>query len=73
MADEARTLLAEAGRVLKAEGAFTRNRWGEARPHPALALERDSRVGLCRALRELGLELQDADSSRPPRIGGGRS
>lgn len=45
---------------------------GGVKPHPAVAIERDARLSMIRALRELSLD-SDYESARPPRIGGGMS
>jgi len=45
------------------------DRYGQLRPHPAVNIARDARLGLARLLRELNLDI-GAQESRPPRIGG---
>lgn len=60
----------EARAAVEAEGLTIEGRFG-AKAHPALAVERDSRVALLRALRELSLDTATAESyARPPRIVG---
>src|SRR5262249_10919299 len=46
----------EARRVLDAEGILTQDRYGSLKPHPAIAIERDARIGYARLVRELALE-----------------
>jgi hypothetical protein len=53
-AEEARELLARAG-------TFYRDRFGQPKPHPAVAVERDARVAFARLPREL-----DLDTVAPP-------
>lgn len=59
----------EAREIIAAEGPYFTNRHGERKPHPALAVERDSRTLFARLLRELDLDVeQAAESSRPPAL-----
>ena len=49
-------------------GIVVTNRFGELRPHPACAIERDSRLQILRCLRALGLPLsEEADKRKPGR------
>mgnify|MGYP001097242710 CR=1 FL=1 len=51
------------------DGITTTDRFGAARPHPAIAIERDSRIGFVRCVRELALADDELPSeSRPPRL-----
>jgi P27 family predicted phage terminase small subunit len=62
----------EAREAVTAAGPFFTNRHGELRPHPGLAVERDSRALFARLIRELNLDI-DAPTepySRSPRVGG---
>jgi len=54
--------------ILDEHGVFYTDRFGQPRSHPAVALERDSRTGFLRALREMGLDHAEVgDPERPPR------
>ena len=59
----------EARQILDAEGITTVDRFGQARAHPAVAIERDARLASARLMRELDLDAEPAPSSRPPRRG----
>src|SRR5664280_2320302 len=49
---------AERARALvEVEGAVVHDRWGQAKPHPAVAIERDGRAAFLSAYRLLGLDL----------------
>jgi phage terminase small subunit len=62
---------AQQARVLvDAEGITVLDRYGVAKCHPAVAVERDSRVVFARLLRELDLDGEPTPESRVPRIGG---
>jgi P27 family predicted phage terminase small subunit len=59
----------DARELLKAEGLTTTSRLGERRAHPAVAIERDSRLAFARILRELDLDLTaPAETVRSPRL-----
>lgn len=49
-------------------GATYKNRWGEPRAHPSVAIERDARISFARLLRELALDTEPNPEVRPPRI-----
>jgi P27 family predicted phage terminase small subunit len=70
-AAEAWDRMTEAREILAREGLTYRDRYGAPKPRPEIAVERDSRVGFLRALRELNLE-SAPDEPRPPRLGGRR-
>jgi phage terminase small subunit len=55
--------------IVDKEGLTLTDRFGQARAHPMLAVERDARDGLLRALRQLGLDLEPLHD-RPGRPGG---
>jgi phage terminase small subunit len=62
----------EAREAISTEGAFFRDRHGQIKPHPGLAVERDNRGLFARLIRELNLTADNPTESysRPPRIGG---
>lgn len=59
--------IADAETVIKAEGLFIEDRFKQRREHPGAKLIRDNKTLFCRIIRELGLDLQGAPESRPPR------
>jgi len=65
--EEARLLLAKEGLTVETD-------LGGTKTHPAVAIERDSRLAAVRCLRELSLDggAGGYESARPPRIGTGR-
>ena len=58
----------EARQILNDEGLTFKTRYGEVRPHPAVAIERDARLAVARLLRELALD-EAPEPPRPPRKG----
>ncbi len=57
--------LRQSQKAIAADGIVIDGRQGP-RPHPAIAIERDSRTAFLRAMRELGLDLELPASPRPP-------
>jgi phage terminase small subunit len=59
----------QARALIEAEGLILIGRQG-ARPHPAIAIERDSRLGFARLLRELDLDTEPPRAERiaPPAL-----
>jgi P27 family predicted phage terminase small subunit len=64
---EAWDRLQEAREVLRREGTYVQGRYGP-KAHPAVAVQRDSRVAFARLLRELDLDGQPGPDPRPPRL-----
>lgn len=67
LAGEAWDRCREATERLRTDGAYVTDRFGCLKAHPAVAVERDGRVGFARLLRELDLDVEKpGDSKRPP-------
>jgi phage terminase small subunit len=67
LAAEAWDRCEEARSLLKRDGIVVDGRQG-LRPHPAVAIERDSRLAFVRIVRELNLETEpERGPGRPPR------
>ncbi len=49
--------LTEARQILKAKGIIVKDRFGQEKPHPACAVERDAVTAVSRAWRLLGFDL----------------
>lgn len=60
----------EARRLIAAEGLVVRDRFGTLKPHPAAAIERDSRLAFGRLVRELDLDV--GPPREMPRVAGRR-
>jgi P27 family predicted phage terminase small subunit len=51
----------QARRQLDREGLTFRDRWGQARPNPALPVERDARAAFLSAIKQLQIEIPTAE------------
>jgi phage terminase small subunit len=58
----------EARERLAKDGAYVEDRFGQLKAHPAVAVERDSRIAFARLLRELALDVDAPGENRPPAI-----
>jgi phage terminase small subunit len=59
----------QARELIRSQGLTFTTRLGELRAHPAVAIERDSRLAFARLLRELDLDITAPSSDvRPPRL-----
>ena len=60
----------EAARTAIAKHGLTyRDRFGQPKARPEVAIERDSRIGFARMLRELDLDVESpAETKRPPQL-----
>jgi len=67
LAGEAWDRCHEARQELEKHGLTYKDRFGQPHPRPEVAIERDSRIGFARLVRELNLDLDPPDESRPPR------
>jgi hypothetical protein len=61
----------EARKILASEGIIALDRYGAPKAHPAVAIERDSRLAAARLWRELDLEGEPLPDPRMPRRRGG--
>jgi len=61
-------VIREAKEKVEADGNFIRDRFMQIREHPGLKTIRDFRILFCRIIRELGLDSENPQESRPPRI-----
>jgi len=67
LAGEAWDRCHEARQELEKHGLTYKDRFGQPHQRPEVAIERDSRIGFARLVRELNLDLDPPDESRPPR------
>lgn len=58
----------QARQIIAEEGLTYEDRFGQPRARPEVAIERDSRIGFARLVRELGLDAESPDSPRPPSV-----
>jgi hypothetical protein len=68
LAAEAWDRAEEARETIGAKGAYYEDRFGKPKTHPAIAVERDSRLAFARLLRELDLDGSPEADPRPPRL-----
>lgn len=61
----------EARATVAVDGAYVKDRFGQLRAHPGVAVQRDALTLFARLVRELNLD-SAPDDARPPRIGRGR-
>ena len=59
-----------ARQIITRKGMTFEDRFGQPKPRPEIAIERDSRLAFARLVRELGLDSEELDAPRPPRPGG---
>ena len=67
---EAWDRLQEARELLAKDGLCIAGREGGLRPHPAVSIERDSRIAFARLVRELDLDVEPPSDTRffPPAL-----
>ena len=68
LAAEAWDRAQQARERIAADGAYLPDRFGVLHAHPAVAVERDSRLAFARLIRELDLDAEAPPESRPPGI-----
>lgn len=59
--------IADAEKVVTEEGRFIEDRFQQKGEHPAAKSIRDNKIIFCRIIRELGLDIEGSQDSRPPR------
>ena len=70
LAAEAWDVCTKSREALAEHGLTFTDRFGCPKPRPEVAIERDSRLGFARMLRELALDDVEPPETRPPRIPG---
>lgn len=55
-----------ARQVIAKNGATFIDKFGQPKPRPEIAIERDSRIAFARLLRELNLDTETPETPRPP-------
>ena len=70
LAGEAWDRCVQAREAIAEHGLTFTDPHGSPKARPEVAIERDSRVGFARLLRELGLDVQPSSESRSPVIAG---
>jgi P27 family predicted phage terminase small subunit len=56
---EAWDRMVEAREAITTDGPYHRDRYEQLRPHPAITVERDCRIGFARLVRELGFDREE--------------
>ena len=59
--------IGEARRQVEIDGPFFVDRWGQPKEHPGQKCVRDNCVLFARLLREMCLDIEQPEESRPPR------
>lgn len=67
LAAEAWDRSTEAREIIAAEGAYANDRFGQRKAHPAITVEKDSRIAFARLIRELDLDGEPLPDPRMPR------
>ncbi|MCK4487445.1 MAG: P27 family phage terminase small subunit [Desulfobacterales bacterium] len=60
-------IVIESEAAIRREGVYLKDRFGQVKPHPAIQVKQKSKNLFRLLLRELGLDLQSPEDSRPPR------
>ena len=66
LAAESWDRIAEAQEQITIDGVYIKDRFGQLKPHPALAVERQEKICFARLLRELDLDVDPPPESRRP-------
>ena len=71
LAAQAWDRVCQARRMIEKEGACLRDRFGQLRQHPAIQTENMSMLTFSKLLREIGLDIEKHEESRPAQRPGG--
>ncbi|HPA15740.1 MAG TPA: hypothetical protein PKV75_10810 [Desulfobacterales bacterium] len=58
----------QAEQQIEQDGAFTKDRYGQVKPHPGQKVIQENKIIFCRIIRELGLDLETKEPPRPPKL-----
>ena len=58
--------IAASEQIISEDGLFIKDRFFQVREHPALKVIRDNKTLFCRIIRELRLDVEATEDSRPP-------
>ena len=58
----------QAQEAMARDGAVVLDRFGQPKPHPGAAIQRDAALTFARLVRELGLDIPASEAPRPPRL-----
>ena len=66
LASEAFDRAVAARKIIARRGLTFKDRWGQPKPRPEVAIERDARIAFARLLRELDLDVDPPPEGRRP-------
>jgi phage terminase small subunit len=54
--------------IRKAGSTVIKDRWNQLKEHPSRKIEREARITFARLVRELGLDVEESSTPRPPTL-----